>query len=836
MPNVEIQMPSQIQNPKSKLPLFTSISVLIIIFAATAAFAQEEKILPRWKWHKGDTFKYQLHGDVVATGGPAERSLVTSTITIRARDDKLALFANTYAEIRWQEKGVWYQATREGLESHCGSFIIDTAGKVSGTSNDAGKQQEFDALMPLPAKPASQGSFWTVNLPDAKLHGTCEFTGYGKRAGRNCAILKMELASSERVGKLPARELKATYYFDVEEGCFVHIERRIKTRGDKRKDERLIIELLSSPKCQSAVEKERVIIDNLKGRLKRHPDDPSIMRQLADHYARLGKLEDALGMLDRILKSWPEDAKTHTRKGELLLASGDAAAALEHFNCAYKLDKGATRALLGAARASQSLQKYDDCARYARLALGEDEKQPYQAHYLLGAALAKMKKRKAAEKALQRYIELNPNIDKTQKPIVVFTRDNDVNLVVRRTTPGVDIEKRLKYTPEELAEGRELIRALVKEESVRLRLTQEEIAVLLEYIAQAYGKKAPEMIADFLADREKTYGKVKATLGRESKLPREKLGKLAAADNPPVTTEALLSMLEPGEALKRLEALVISHPQVARYHYLLGRYYMSNPKKFGKKAMKRFELAAGFDKGNALYHYALAYASLKMHDQARMLNELATEKVDMKKLESERVPVARERLRILSQLDFARRIRKVTAWTLDDQFAPKIVKELLDAIVAIAEGFRKDDLYYWGVEMGKLAYLLTFELEKHASSAVMRMSARSARESALSVIVGLYADAGADPGEPNRKKYESELPSWREKLAKVEKESLVYLRAYVEFLKRCERAFQILPYSEPSEADRFVDRLLKGEIQVLTEEVDRIKKQESRRRGKQNTE
>ncbi|GAG14791.1 unnamed protein product, partial [marine sediment metagenome] len=73
------------------------IFVTVCVWATSSVFAQQEKILPRWKWHKGDTFKYQLHGDVVATGGPAERSLVTSTITIRACDDKQALFANTYA-------------------------------------------------------------------------------------------------------------------------------------------------------------------------------------------------------------------------------------------------------------------------------------------------------------------------------------------------------------------------------------------------------------------------------------------------------------------------------------------------------------------------------------------------------------------------------------------------------------------------------------------------------------------------------------------------------------------------------------------------------------------
>jgi Flp pilus assembly protein TadD len=810
---------------------FLRVSVVIITLAAAAAFAQEkqeQEILPRWKWSKGDTFRYRLQGDVVAPNSAAERNLVSSVITISAKDGRLASFTNTYTEIRQREKEVWYCATKEELEKLSVSFVMDTAGRVTGDDKKLVKQQQgfLDALMVLPPKKVSVGSFWPLDLPGAELYGVCEFTGYGKRSDRKCAIFKMELASREKVGKEPVRMLKATLYFDVGECCFVHVERRIETRGEEPRDEILTIDLVSSPKQRSAVEKEQIIIENLKRRLKRHPKDTSIMRRLADNYARLGKLQDALSMINAILQHKPGDVKTLTRKGELLLAAGDAKASLEHFKKAVQLEKDSSRALLGAARASFTLQKYDSSARYARLALDEDKKGPYQAYHSLGTALAKLGRKNEAQKALERYIELNPNIDKTKKPIIAFTKDNDVSLVVRRTTP-VNIEKRLKYTPRELAEGRELIRALIKEESVRLRLAPEQVVELLEYIAGIYGRKPPEMIADFLADREKTYEKVKAALQKELKLPREKIAKLAASDDlDPARMEALLSMLEPRVALKRLEALFETRANVARYQYLLGRYYMTNPKEFGKKALKRFEYAIMFDKTNALYHYALALVCSKLPgQQEKMLDELATKNMSLKKLEASRVAVAKERLRVLTELKFNKRIRKVTAWTLDDQSEARIVKELLDIVIRVAQKNLKGDFYSVSAMLAELAYYMTLDLEKNAASALMLTTARSARETALGVLVQVCAGAAADQDEPDRKKYARELPSWRAKLAKVEDENFIYLHAYVEFLKRCEQAFQVEPYTDHKKADRFIDKLFENEIGVLMKEVEKQRKE-----------
>jgi tetratricopeptide (TPR) repeat protein len=805
-----------------------AVFAVFLVIAASVVYAQEKQgILPRWKWKKGNIFRYRLQGDVVSPGSSTERNLVSGIITITAKDDRTAVFTNTFTEIRQHEKGAWYCATKEELQKHTVSFVMDKTGKVNNDDDKLLKQLQgfLDALILLPQEKVAEGSFWKVNLAGAELYGVCEFSGYATRSNRKCAVFKMELASRKKVDGKPVRELKAKLYFDIEEGCFVYVERRMETRGDKPRDEMLTLDLISSPKHQAVIEKEQLIINNLKRRLKRQPESTLLMRQLADHYARLGNLQDALNMINGILQQKPDDANTLTRKGELLLAAGEAKASLEHFKCVIRLDKDFSRALLGAARASFTLQKYDDSARYARLTLGEDKKQPYQAYYSLGAALAKLGRKTDAQKALDRYIELNPNIDKSQKPVIAFTKNNDVSLVVRRTTP-VDIEKRLKYTPKELAEGRELIRALIKEESVRLRLAPEEVVELLEYIAGIYGKKPPEMIADFLADREKTYEKVKEAIGKDGRLPRGKIAKLAASDDlDPVTMEALLSMLEPGEALKRLEALFETRSNVARYQYLLGRFYMTNPRQFGKKALKRFELASMFDENNALYHFAIAFASLKLRNQVRMLEEIPT-KVKKGAPESTRLPVAKERLRILKQLNFNSRIRKVTAWTLGDQFEAKIVKELLDAVIQIAQKYRRDDLYSVGATMAELVYYLALELEKNAASALMLVSVRSARESALGVLVKLCEEAAADKNEPDREKYSEELSSWREKLVKTEDENMAYLHGYVEFLKRSEQAFQVEPYTNPQKADRFIDRLMKDEFEVLMEAVKKARRQQ----------
>jgi len=137
---------------------------VLLAFAVTSAFAQdapEEKFLPRWKWKKGDTFRYRLNGDIVSTGGPAERTLVSSIVSVNALDDESASFSNTYTEIKWHEKEVWYAATEEGLKEHSLSFHMDRNGRVKGTDSKLVKEmQEFlDVIMPLPAEPVAVGAF-----------------------------------------------------------------------------------------------------------------------------------------------------------------------------------------------------------------------------------------------------------------------------------------------------------------------------------------------------------------------------------------------------------------------------------------------------------------------------------------------------------------------------------------------------------------------------------------------------------------------------------------------------------------------------------------------------
>ncbi len=797
-----------------------------VLLLAGLVFAQAEpqaKILPRWKWRKGDIFTYQLRGDVVSPGGTAQRSIVSSTITISARGSASAVFSNIYAEIRWREKDEWYNATEEGLKEHSFGLVMDRAGKVQGEDKNAlaGPQEFLDGIMPLPRGPVAAGSFWKVDMKRARLQGTCEFTGFGEYNGRKCAIFRMELASTERVDKKPARELTATLYFDHGEGCFVRIERRLETRGEKPRDERLTVDLLSSPKSPSAAVTEDLLMENLLRRLKRNPKDVPVMRQLAQHYGRLGKYDDAHAMLDGILKVSPEDPQALTKKGDIVLVSGDAAGALKWYKKALTVDANYSPALLGSARAAFAVQKYADCVRYARLSLSEDEKHPYQAYYLLGSALAKLGRKEDAVKCLKRYIELNPTIDKSKEPTIAFTKDNDVRLVVRRLTPPVDIEKRLKYTPEELAEGRELVKVLVKEEAVRLKLASEEIERFLDYMAELYGKKVPKMVADFIADREKTYRKLKAALDKQIKLPAGKLRKAAEAGAlQPAAMEAILSMLEPQDALKRLETLVTEHPTVARYHYLLGRYCLATDRS-AKRALMRFELAAMFDEKNALYRYATAFASLKLHNQARMFDEL-TAAVSLKRFDTGRRAVARERLNALQKLGYSERFRKVTAWTSTEDAEVRMVKAVLDAAVGIARKDRQKKLYDVSQAVAELVYFLTLQLANCAPSVLMLVTARSEREAALGLLEGLYVDAAADKNEPRRQEYAGKLPEVRKKLTGLEKENLVYLKAYVRFLKRCEQAFQVEPVTAPARSGEFMDRLMQGELEVFKKEVSKV--------------
>jgi hypothetical protein len=246
---------------------------------------------------------------------------------------------------------------------------------------------------------------------------------------------------------------------------------------------------------------------------------------------------------------------------------------------------------------------------------------------------------------------------------------------------------------------------------------------------------------------------------------------------------------------------------------------VSNPKEFGKKASKRFQYAVMFDEKNAMYHFALAYACFNIRNQASMIDELTVEDMDFSALRDMRSAVARERLKILSESDYPARLRKATAWTMDDQFEIKILKELLEAVVAIAQEFRKDGIHAWAAKMAMLAYYMSLDIEDNASSALMLVTARSERESALSALVEISRDGAAAEEGPERKQYLDDLEKWSGKLKEVERENLVYLEAYVNFLRRSERALQVEPYTEPEKSNEFLDKLFESETDVLMGEV-----------------
>jgi hypothetical protein len=130
------------------------------------------------------------------------------------------------------------------------------------------------------------------------------------------------------------------------------------------------------------------------------------------------------------------------------------------------------------------------------------------------------------------------------------------------------------------------------------------------------------------------------------------------------------------------------------------------------------------------------------------------------------------------------------------------------------------------VKVAELAYYLTLQIEKAASSALMLVAVRSAREQALAVIVDAHSRAAAASPQPDPE-HARDAASWRARLAQAENENFLYLRAYVQFLERCERAFQVELYTEPAKAAAFIDRLARGEVSVLLEEVERQRREDA---------
>jgi tetratricopeptide (TPR) repeat protein len=97
----------------------------------------------------------------------------------------------------------------------------------------------------------------------------------------------------------------------------------------------------------------------LKSELKASPNNAKLLNNLGVLYARFGMLDEAAGQFQQILRGG-EVAPALINLGNIAYLKGDSGAALTYYNRALKKAPDSSAALLGVAKASYELEKYDD--------------------------------------------------------------------------------------------------------------------------------------------------------------------------------------------------------------------------------------------------------------------------------------------------------------------------------------------------------------------------------------------------------------------------------------------------------------------------------------------
>ena len=97
----------------------------------------------------------------------------------------------------------------------------------------------------------------------------------------------------------------------------------------------------------------------LKAELKASPNNPRLLNSLGVLYARFGMLDEAASQFQQILRGG-ESAPALINLGNIAYLRGDSAAALTYYNRALKKAPENSAALLGVARASYELERYDE--------------------------------------------------------------------------------------------------------------------------------------------------------------------------------------------------------------------------------------------------------------------------------------------------------------------------------------------------------------------------------------------------------------------------------------------------------------------------------------------
>ncbi|MCX7702935.1 MAG: tetratricopeptide repeat protein [Planctomycetota bacterium] len=788
--------------------LFVGGVVFISLLLFTIMFADEggeKKFLLRWRFKKDERYEYSLYGTVSEERGKKQiESRVRGVVVVTGSSETEGVFLRRYEELRWREDGVSFCSPQDELEHFTLTFNFGVDGRVKSEISKEKLQDLLTSLMPLSADAVSVGDIWEVKLPSMGLSGSCEMLGWEEKDKRRCAVLVLRASRLPEGAREPDKELETKAHFDSQEGCFVAVERRIKERGDDMvREEVLTLTLKSSPVHPS---KERLfdsVVGELRSRVSLSPKDTASRKKLIGMLMETGRYEEALKEVESAIAFEPS-AEFYVLGGDSAFALGDGERALKFYEEALKRDAKSKPALLGAAKATFSLGRYEESIGYAKRSF-EGGKGPYQALYYVGASLAKLGRREEAEDILRRYIEKSPDFDPNKKHIIAFTKEGDVRILVEPKV-STDISKKSRYSDEELELGRQVLAVVVKEESLRMKLSPEEVEKMLEYMASVYGKEVEKMLSDFLADREQTSQRLKTLLDEKSRIPQERLEALNLSEFDADFCVAALSLIQKEDLLKRFEALKEERKGVLSIHNALLRLYLSNPARFKNEIISSLQLLKDIEPENGFYPLIEGWlwfvlknqkAALKCIGESALCNHFSTHFLEE----------ARKRREVLLKVGYSGNLLDVTAWTTGERRFEKWVKEVLDATLFLAKKFFEDGDFKKAKELSLLVHRICTVIEHKTDSALLYCSAVGLEEIALSLLL-----------EVAKKQKDEKTAHLEELLSSAKKNSSEMLERYKEFLSNCEMAISVWWITEPKKCSTFFEKLFNiGEKEVLKE-------------------
>ncbi|TET38707.1 MAG: tetratricopeptide repeat protein, partial [Planctomycetota bacterium] len=190
---------------------------------------------------------------------------------------------------------------------------------------------------------------------------------------------------------------------------------------------------------------------------------------------------------------------------------GNLDSAEKNFKTVLEKDPKSVSARLGLGHVHFRRGEHKKAAETAEAVLKKHSKTP-RAHYLKGLALGKLAAKDPnpdfteATRAIGTYIGLDRNLSKKKRKIE-FTADGTLKVLVEAAGS-------YRFTEDQLAYGRQLVRKVLSEAAERLNIADEELVKILDFLAGLVEKTPEVLIDDFIKDREKTGAKIGAAFAK----------------------------------------------------------------------------------------------------------------------------------------------------------------------------------------------------------------------------------------------------------------------------------------------------------------------------------